>query len=119
MSRCFSIVSTMSGNTVTRADLCDAIHQKIAGLSRTDSAALVEHVLKEIKDCLERGEKVKLSSFGVFVVRKKGKRMGRNPKTGEEAPISPRRVVMFKPSASLKKRINAPGTVFDVKAADK
>jgi integration host factor subunit alpha len=99
----------MSGNTLTRADLCEAIHQKI-GLSRTECAALVERVLKEIKDCLERGEQVKLSSFGVFVVRKKGQRMGRNPKTGAEAPIAPRRVVMFKPSAILKKRINAPGT---------
>jgi integration host factor subunit alpha len=64
----------MSGNTVTRADLCQAIHQKI-GLSQTECATLVELVLKEIKDCLERGETVKLSSFGVFVVRKKGQRM--------------------------------------------
>jgi integration host factor subunit alpha len=64
-------------------------------------------VLKEITDCLERGETVKLSSFGLFVVRKKGQRMGRNPRTGEEAPISPRRVVVFKPSAILKQRINA------------
>jgi len=87
----------MSGNTVTRADLCEAIHQKIGGLSRTECVALVESVLKEIKDCLERGETVKLSSFGLFVVRKKGQRMGRNPKTGEEAPISPRRVVSSRP----------------------
>ena len=87
----------MSGKTVTRADLYQAIYQKV-GLSRTQSAALVELVLKEITDCLERGETVKLSSFGLFVVRKKGQRMGRNPKTGEEAPISPRRVVVFKPS---------------------
>jgi integration host factor subunit alpha len=56
----------MSGSTITRADLCEAIHQKINGLSRTECAALVEHVLKEISGCLERGEKVKLSSFGVF-----------------------------------------------------
>jgi integration host factor subunit alpha len=61
-----------------------------------------------ITDCLERGETVKLSSFGLFVVRKKGQRMGRNPKTGEEAPISPRRVVVFKPYEVLKQRINAP-----------
>jgi len=99
----------MSGNTVTRADLSEAIYQKTGHLSRTECAALVEHVLKEISDCLERGETVKLSSFGLFVVRKKGQRMGRNPKTGEEAPISPRRVVVFKPSAILKKRINARG----------
>jgi integration host factor subunit alpha len=99
----------MSGNTVTRADLCEAIHQKIGSLSRTECAALVDHVLKEISDCLERGEKVKLSSFGVFVVRKKGQRIGRNPRTGEEVPIAPRRVVTFKPSAILKQRINAQG----------
>ena len=65
-------------------------------------------MLKEITDCLERGETVKLSSFGLFVVRKKGQRMGRNPRTGEEVPISPRRVVVFKPSEVLKQRINAP-----------
>ena len=96
----------MSGKAVTRADLYQAIYQKV-GLSRTQSAALVELVLKEITDCLERGETVKLSSFGLFVVRKKGQRMGRNPKTGEQVPISPRRVVVFKPSAVLKRRINA------------
>jgi integration host factor subunit alpha len=96
----------MSSKTVTRADLYQAIYQKI-GLSRTECTTLVELVLKEITDCLERGETVKLSSFGLFVVHKKGQRMGRNPKTGEEAPISPRRVVMFKPSAVLKQRINA------------
>ena len=72
-----------------------------------ESAALVELVLKEITDCLERGETVKLSSFGSFVVRKKGQRIGRNPKTGKEVPISPRRVMVFKPSAILKQRINA------------
>ena len=97
----------MSGKTVTRADLYQAVYQKL-GLSRTQSATLVELVLKEITDCLERGETLKLSSFGLFVVRKKGQRMGRNPKTGEEAPISPRRVIVFKPSEALKQRINAP-----------
>ena len=101
----------MSGKTVTRADLYQAIYQKV-GLSRTQSATLVELVLKEITDCLERGETVKLSSFGLFVVRKKGQRMGRNPRTGEEVPISPRRVVVFKPSAVLKQRINAPRSPF-------
>ncbi|HEX3502790.1 MAG TPA: integration host factor subunit alpha [Xanthobacteraceae bacterium] len=95
----------MAGKTVTRADLCEAVYQKV-GLSRTESAALVELVLKEITDCLERGETVKLSSFGSFVVRKKGQRIGRNPKTGKEVPISPRRVMVFKPSAILKQRIN-------------
>jgi integration host factor subunit alpha len=98
----------MSGNTVTRADLSEAIYNKVS-LSRSESAKLVELVLRELTDCLERGEMVKLSSFGVFVVRKKGQRMGRNPKTGEEVPISPRRVVRFKPSAILKQRINTGG----------
>ena len=102
----------MSGKTVTRADLYQAIYQKI-GLSRTQSATLVELVLNEITDCLERGETVKLSSFGLFVVREKGQSMGRNPKTGEEAPISPRRVVVFKPSEVLKQRINAPRSLID------
>ncbi len=96
----------MAGKTITRADLCEAVYQKV-GLSRTESASLVELVLKEITDCLERGETVKLSSFGSFVVRKKGQRVGRNPKTGKEVPISPRRVMVFKPSAILKHRINA------------
>jgi integration host factor subunit alpha len=75
-------------------------------LSRTESSAFVELVLKEITDCLEKGETVKLSSFGSFMVRKKGQRIGRNPKTGTEVPISPRRVMVFKPSAILKQRIN-------------
>ena len=96
----------VSGKTITRADLCEAVYQKV-GLSRTESAALVELVLQELTDCLERGETVKLSSFGSFVVRKKGQRIGRNPKTGKEVPISPRRVMVFKPSAILKQRINA------------
>jgi integration host factor subunit alpha len=95
----------MAGNTVTRADLCEAVYQKV-GLSRTESAQLVETVLQEITDCLEKGETVKLSSFGSFIVRSKGERIGRNPKTGEEVPISPRRVMVFKPSNILKARIN-------------
>ncbi len=96
----------MAGKTVTRADLCEAVYQKV-DLSRSESASLVELVFKEITDCLERGETVKLSSFGSFVVRKKGRRVGRNPKTGAEAPISARRVMVFKPSATLKQRINS------------
>jgi integration host factor subunit alpha len=103
--RCRDWGWAMTGKTVTRADLCEAVYQKV-GLSRTESSALVELVLKEITDCLERGETVKLSSFGSFVVRKKGQRIGRNPKTGTEVPISPRRVMVFKPSAILKQRIN-------------
>ena len=95
----------MGGKTVTRADLCEAVYQKV-GLSRTESADLVEMVLDEISDCLVRGESVKLSSFGSFLVRSKGERVGRNPKTGEEVPISPRRVMVFKPSNVLKQKIN-------------
>jgi integration host factor subunit alpha len=96
----------MTERTVTRADLCEAVYQR-TGLSRIESAALVETVLGEITDCLERGETVKLSSFGTFVVRKKGQRIGRNPKTGTEVPISPRRVMTFKPSPILKQCIKA------------
>jgi integration host factor subunit alpha len=95
----------MPGRTVTRADLCEAVYQRV-GLSRTESSALVELVLSEICDCLARGETVKLSSFGSFLVRDKGERVGRNPKTGVEVPIEPRRVMVFKPSNVLKARIN-------------
>ncbi|MEP9347372.1 integration host factor subunit alpha [Xanthobacter sp. KR7-225] len=105
----------MAGRTVTRADLCEAVYQQV-GLSRTESAALVELVLREIAECLVRGETVKLSSFGSFVVRDKGERIGRNPKTGEEVPIEPRRVMVFKPSSILKHRIN--GTMPDGADAD-
>jgi integration host factor subunit alpha len=96
---------TRTGKTVTRVDLYEAVYQKV-GLSRTESSSFVELVLKEITDCLEKGETVKLSSFGSFMVRKKGQRIGRNPKTGTKVPISPRRVMVFKPSAILKQRIN-------------
>jgi integration host factor subunit alpha len=95
----------MAGRTVTRADLSEAVYQKV-GLSRTESSALVELVLSEICDSLAHGETVKLSSFGSFVVRDKGERVGRNPKTGIEVPIEPRRVMVFKPSNVLKARIN-------------
>jgi integration host factor subunit alpha len=100
-------VSEMTGKTIKRADLCNAVYQKV-GLSRAESATLLELVLKEITDCLERGETVKLSSFGSFVVRKKRQRMGRNPKTGKAVPILPRRVLVFKASDTLKRRINPP-----------
>ncbi|HYI91567.1 MAG TPA: integration host factor subunit alpha [Beijerinckiaceae bacterium] len=95
----------MAGRTVTRADLSEAVYQKV-GLSRTESAALVELVLKHICESLTDGKTVKLSSFGSFVVREKGERIGRNPKTGVEVPIEPRRVMVFKPSNVLKARIN-------------
>ncbi len=96
----------MAGLTITRADLTEAVYQEV-GLSRNESAELVETVLKEIADALTKGEMVKLSSFGSFSVRQKGRRIGRNPKTGEEVPILPRRVLVFRPSQVLKDRINA------------
>jgi integration host factor subunit alpha len=86
------------GKAVTRIGLYDAVYRKV-GHSRPESSACVELVLKEISDRVARGETVKLSSFGTFTVRKKGKRMGRNPKTGVDVPISPHRVVVFKASA--------------------
>jgi integration host factor subunit alpha len=95
----------MAGRTVTRADLSEAVYQKL-GLSRAESAELVEAVLGEISDCILRGENVKLSSFGSFIVRDKGLRVGRNPKTGVEVPIEPRRVMVFKPSNVMKARVN-------------
>ncbi len=95
----------MAARTVTRADLREAVYQEV-GLSRSESADLVESVLNEISDALVRGEMVKLSSFGSFAVRHKGERIGRNPKTGEEVPILPRRVLLFRASHALKSRIN-------------
>jgi integration host factor subunit alpha len=95
----------MVARTVTRADLSDAVYREV-GLSRNESADLVESLLNEISDALVRGEMVKLSSFGNFAIRQKGERVGRNPKTGEEAPISPRRVLGFRASHILKNRIN-------------
>jgi integration host factor subunit alpha len=95
----------MAGHTVTRAQLSEAVYQEV-GLSRNESADLVETVLKEISDALARGEMVKISSFGSFSVRDKGKRIGRNPKTGEEVPINPRRVLVFRASHVLKDQIN-------------
>jgi integration host factor subunit alpha len=99
----------MAGRTITRADLCEAVYQKL-GLSRAESSELVETVLKEISDTLVSGETVKLSSFGSFIVREKGERIGRNPKTGVEVPITPRRVLVFKPSNVMKARINGDDT---------
>ncbi len=96
----------MSKNTVTRAQLSEVVYQEV-GLSRNESAQLVEVVLEEISSCLERGENVKLSSFGSFLVRDKGGRMGRNPKTGDEVPITPRKVLVFRPSNVLKNMVNS------------
>ena len=95
----------MTGKTVTRADLIVSVYQQVA-LSRAELAALVETVLAEICNCLSTGETVKLSSFGSFLVRSKGKRVGRNPKTGVEVEIEPRQVMVFKPSNVLKAKIN-------------
>ncbi len=95
----------MEPKTITRADLSEAVYKEV-GLSRNESADLVERVLSEIADALTRGEMVKISSFGSFSVRQKGERVGRNPKTGEEVPIYPRRVLVFRPSHVLKNRIN-------------
>ncbi|HEX6611770.1 MAG TPA: integration host factor subunit alpha [Hyphomicrobiaceae bacterium] len=95
----------MGSKTLTRADLADAVVRKI-GLPRNESQELVELVLSEISVTLSRGENVKLSSFGSFGVRDKGRRIGRNPKTGEEVPITPRRVLIFRPSNIMKDRIN-------------
>ncbi len=95
----------MTGHTVTRADLSEAVYQEV-GLSRNESAELVESVLSEVSGALVRGEMVKISSFGSFSVRQKGTRIGRNPKTGEEVPILPRRVLVFRASHVLKNRIN-------------
>ena len=95
----------LGGKAVTRLDLYDAVYRKVA-LSRSESTRIVELVLKEITDCIARLETVKLASFGTFAVRKKGQRVGRNPKTGLQVPIAPRRVVSFKASVIMKKQIN-------------
>lgn len=96
----------MGNKTLTRADLADAVVRKI-GLPRNESQELVELVLGEISTTLAQGEHVKLSSFGSFGVRDKGQRIGRNPKTGDEVPITPRRVLVFRPSNIMKDRINS------------
>jgi len=96
----------MSDNTLTRMDLSDAIVRNV-GLSRNESADMVESVLGYMSDALVAGDQVKISSFGTFSIRDKAARVGRNPKTGEEVPISPRRVLTFRPSHLLKDRVAA------------
>src|SRR5260370_17346926 len=86
----------MTTNTLTRADLTEAVFQTV-GLSRNESAQMVEDILEELSSALARGETVKLSSFGTFAVRQKSRRMGRNPKTGDAVPIAPRRALVFRP----------------------
>lgn len=90
--------------TLTRADLAESVNRHI-GLSRADSAALIESILEHMTAALERGENVKISSFGTFVLRDKSQRMGRNPKTGVEVPIAPRRVLTFRASQTMRDRI--------------
>jgi integration host factor subunit alpha len=99
----------VEGRTITRADLSESVFQEV-GLSRNESSDLVETILSEVVEALARGESVKISSFGSFTVRDKGQRIGRNPKTGQEVPILPRRVLVFRASNVLKSLINgAPG----------
>lgn len=96
----------MSDKTLTRMDLSEAVFREV-GLSRNESAQLVESMLNHMSDALVRGEQVKISSFGTFSVREKTARVGRNPKTGEEVPIQPRRVLTFRPSHLMKERVAA------------
>lgn len=95
----------MEGTTITRADLAEAVYEQV-GLSRNESSELVESVLEEISETLVSGENVKISSFGSFTIREKGERIGRNPKTGVEVPITPRKVLVFKASQVLKSAVN-------------
>jgi integration host factor subunit alpha len=95
----------MSTKTLTRADLTEVLHREV-GLSRTESADMVNSVLELIAGALVEGNSVKLSSFGTFMVRSKRQRIGRNPKTGVEVPITPRRVLVFRPSQIMKNIVN-------------
>lgn len=95
----------MTGRTITRADLAESVYEQV-GLSRNESSDLVEAVLDEVSQALVRGENVKISSFGSFSLRRKGERIGRNPKTGIEVPILPRTVLVFRASHVLKDSIN-------------
>ncbi|MBL4806010.1 MAG: integration host factor subunit alpha [Rhodobacteraceae bacterium] len=96
----------MSNQTLTRMDLSEAVFREV-GLSRNESAELVESVLGYMAEALVDGENVKISSFGTFSIRDKNARIGRNPKTGEEVPIAPRRVLTFRPSHLMKDRVNS------------
>jgi len=98
----------MSVGTLTRADLADALQREV-GLSRADSAKMVEDILEHMCAALARGENVKISGFGTFVLRDKGQRIGRNPKTGVEVPIAPRRVLTFRASQMMRDRIVSAG----------
>jgi integration host factor subunit alpha len=95
----------LNGKTLTRADLAEAVF-RISGLPKNEAAEIVEQVLKQVIQALERGETIKLSSFGSFGLREKAERVGRNPKTGDVVPITPRRVIVFRASNIMKDRIN-------------
>ena len=97
-----------AATTLTRADLADSVHREI-GLSRAESSKLVEQLLDHMCGALSDGENVKISGFGSFVLRDKGERIGRNPKTGVEVPIEPRRVLTFRASQMLRDRIVTAG----------
>ncbi len=96
----------MSEKTLTRMDLSDSVFREV-GLSRNESAQLVENIIQHMSDALVKGDQVKISSFGTFSIRDKAARVGRNPKTGEEVPIHPRRVLTFRPSHLMKERVAA------------
>ena len=98
----------MAEKTLTRMDLSESVFREV-GLSRNESAQLVEAVLRHVSDALATGETVKISSFGTFSLRAKTARIGRNPKTGDEVPISPRRVLTFRPSHLMKDRVAGNG----------
>ena len=107
-------------STMTKADIIEHVYEKVGGFSKKEAAEIVEVVFDTIKETLERGEKIKISGFGNFVVRDKNSRVGRNPQTGKEITISARRVLTFKPSQVLKNALNgeAPPTAAEEAAAD-
>jgi len=93
-----------AAGTLTRADLAESLHREV-GLSRADASRIVEFILGHMCNALAKGENVKISGFGSFVLRDKGERIGRNPKTGVEVPIAPRRVLTFRASQMMRDRI--------------
>jgi integration host factor subunit alpha len=98
----------VDASTLTRADLSEAVHNEI-GLSRAECSDLVEAILKQMGDALANGQNVKISGFGTFILRDKPRRIGRNPKTGVEVPIAPRRVLTFRASQKMRERIAKAG----------
>ncbi len=95
---------SLHSGTLTRADLSDIVHRKL-GLSRAESASVVERMLHHMCYALSEGQNVKISGFGSFILRDKGQRIGRNPKTGVEVPIAPRRVMTFRASQIMRDRV--------------